>query len=508
MLTRERAAGPPRALTQALIALGLVAFAALCAVLWRFTVDDAYTTLRYARHLAEGLGPTFNRAPPRAEGYSSLLWMLLLAPPHALRLDALAAAKALGVAFALLAAGIAGLWARAAAAADGGARWAAAAAATLALALPATAVHAVSGMETALAAALVTALLACAAHAVHTGSRGASRALPPLATLLALTRPEGALAGAVALATVAWLRRAERAAHLKRALLLFVLPLALDEAWRWRWYGVPLPLPFYVKLAHPGLLPGPPVVGAWLADHAWRLGPFALAALLRPPRALLPALAVAAAWAAFFTLPQHLMGYQHRYLAPLDPTLAVLAGVGLDRLVRAAEARAWPRAALAWAPPALLLLAAAGELADARIDVPERLAYADGMAAAHVPLGRELAALSPGGRLALSDAGAIPCLCDWTTRDLIGLNDARIALTRRRDPADVLAPPPDVIVLVSWSPTHFVPWDWNAWERPIFRAALAGGYRRVALRRFGPDYWLYVLARPETRIGAALARWK
>ena len=370
--------------------------------------------------------------------------------------------------------------------------------------LSATAVHAVSGMETALAALALLALLACAAHAVRGGGR-TTRALGPLALLLALARPEGALAGAGVIAAVALARPAALGTLLRGGLLAFALPLAALECVRLAWFGLPLPLPFYVKLAHPGLIPGAKVVGPWLADHAWRLGPFVLLACMRPARTLWPALAALGLLSAFFVLPQHLMGYQHRYLAPLDPVLAVLAGIGLDRARRMLHTTRLPRAAIAWGAPALVLLAGAGELTDARVDVPERLAYAAGMAAAHLPLAHALAAVSPPGRLVLSDAGSIPYFTDWETMDLVGLNDARIARTHVRDPRAVMAFAPDVVVLVSAREGRFLPWDWNAYETPILDAVTRAGFRRMAVRRFGNDYWLWVMARPGTRFARAIA---
>ena len=41
-----------------------------------FWIDDAFITFRYARNLADGLGPVFN--PGEAvEGYTTFLWMLV-----------------------------------------------------------------------------------------------------------------------------------------------------------------------------------------------------------------------------------------------------------------------------------------------------------------------------------------------------------------------------------------------------------------------------------------------
>ncbi|RLI86247.1 MAG: hypothetical protein DRO76_04225, partial [Candidatus Altiarchaeales archaeon] len=44
---------------------------------FRFTVDDAYIGIRYARHFVEGSGLVYNIGE-RVEGYSDFLWIILL----------------------------------------------------------------------------------------------------------------------------------------------------------------------------------------------------------------------------------------------------------------------------------------------------------------------------------------------------------------------------------------------------------------------------------------------
>ena len=483
----------------ALLVLALGVFAMACAHLWRFTVDDAYITLRYARSVAAGLGPVYNATGPRAEGYTSPLWMALLVVPHLLRADAVVTAKVLGVL-----ATLAGAWlARRLATEAGAGSWRPDAAAALYFALPATAVHAVSGMETAFFTMLLTALFAAAARAIRCG-RG-SPLVPTASLLLGLTRPEGALAAVLVLAVTAWHLTPQERRRLGRwTLLLYALPFTAYAAWRWSYYGLPFPLPFYVKLAHPGTLPGAPDVLAWLQRHALHAGVLALAALAPPPRTLRPAALALAALVAFFLLPQHLMGYQGRYLAPLDPLVCALAAVGLARLALALQ-RVVPRA-LATALPLLAFVAmGAWQVRGLDKTFADRLTYADGLAAAHEPLGRELAALQmPGATLALSDGGAVPYLSGWWTLDLIGLNDRDFALTHARDPARVLALAPDVVVLVSRMRETFQPWDWNAYEAPLAHSLASHGYRHVSTRRFADDYWLWVLCRPGSRFAAAL----
>ena len=502
--------------------LGLAAIAAVYLVscfvkAWPFTVDDTYITLRYSRNLADGLGPTFNAVGPRAEGYTTFLWMLVLAVPHRAGLDAATFAKGLGIAATLSTCALVARWAwleaenaaasTAASTAHAGqplhARaWAAAAAAACFASIPATAVHAVSGMETALFTMLLTAMFAASAD--HVRGREAANRLVVCALLAGLTRPEGNLAALVVIATTARLVvPAARRALAIRALVFWVVPMALYELWRRHYYGLTFPLPFYVKLATPGLLPGWPDVIEWLGGTALRFSllvvPAFVAGPVRPPRSLRPALAAFLVLTGFFVLPQHQMGYDHRYLAPLDPTLAVLAGLGLAVLI----AR---RTRVAMAVAAAGLAVALGvNVAGAPGTIGGEADYGRGLAAAHVRLGRELLALDrPSSRLVISDAGAVPYVSRWWTLDLVGLNDAHIALSGRPDPAWVLAQRPDVVVLASARTDRFETWDWNPWEGALYDACLAAGLVRVAVRPFAPDYWLWVMALPNSPAAHAL----
>ena len=69
-------------------------FALLC---FRYDVvqDDAYISLVYSKNLVAGDGLVFNLGE-RVEGYTNFLWVMLLAVPHALDVDAVAAARLFG----------------------------------------------------------------------------------------------------------------------------------------------------------------------------------------------------------------------------------------------------------------------------------------------------------------------------------------------------------------------------------------------------------------------------
>lgn len=500
-----------------LIGLGIAALLVVqVAAVWPFTVDDAYITLRYARQFAAGHGPIWQPEGPRAEGYSTFLWMVLLAGVHVLRLDALTLAKALGVAATLATLGLAAWWAarlvprdlRPTSGNTAAPALGAAAIAALALASdPRTAVHAVSGMETALFALLLLVLAALCGEVVSAaGGRGVGW-LGPAALALGLTRPEGNIAAALALATTgALLPAAQRKRLALGCLAGYVVPAIAYFLWRWDYYGALLPLPFYIKLAGRHGFPGAVRVWGYISSAGLHLGLLLAFALVRPPRALWPALAAAAGVLVFFLFPAHLMGFHARYLAPLTPLSCVCVAVGAGRLAAWLPARGWVAAARAPAAAwGIAALASLSLLSDATRVVIDRRLYAAGLERAHVTLGRQLAVL-PRGTLAIADAGAVPYLSDWRTIDLLGLNERHIALTQDHDPGYALAQHPDVVVLTSADPDRLVPFAWDRWEVPLYRACLARGMSVVARYRFHAGYHLIVLMSPEARIARAPAR--
>ena len=55
--------------------------------MYAHTADDAFISLVYAKNLSNGEGLVFNPGE-RVEGYTNFLWILLLAIPHLIRIDA------------------------------------------------------------------------------------------------------------------------------------------------------------------------------------------------------------------------------------------------------------------------------------------------------------------------------------------------------------------------------------------------------------------------------------
>ena len=221
--------------------------------------DDAYITLRYSRHLADGLGPNWN-STGRVEGFTTFAWMGVLAGTAKLGADLVDASRAL--AFLSLAAtfglvvAIWRLWSRDEPAIGIGSA-VLPAAVLLGLALTdGVAFWGFSGMETPLFMALVTG----SALLYFRERRGGGIPLSAVAVAAtAMTRPEGmvvaAVTGGFVLAdAVSRLRGGgaeERRAAAVRALswgAVFVALFGTYFIWRYAYYGYLFPNTYYAKV--------------------------------------------------------------------------------------------------------------------------------------------------------------------------------------------------------------------------------------------------------------------
>lgn len=497
-------------------ALALYVLGRQARLFWPFTVDDTFITLRYAKHLAEGLGPTWNPGATPVEGYTSALWMALLSLPHALAIDALHFAKLAGAAFAAGSLGVAaalsfeltrGLDVRAR-------QLSAAGTLLLGASYWPLALHAISGMETALAALLLTTFALVSVRHARFPSPLRARSLALLALCSALTRPEAALSAGLALALqLLVVERAQRGPLLRAVALYCLLPGALYFAARYAYYGLLFPLPFYVKATQQVPLAGLPDVRAFFRPFVLERPTLLLLALLgcKRTRALLPWSVGALSFALFFIFPAHVMGFEGRYLFPLLPSLLALSGAGLARLAASLAAALEKRAprALPWLEPALTgmfaLYCLRAPFPRGEHEARERwVAYGEGLQRAHVALATKLrkerlGVLHP--TIALLDVGAVAYYSEWTAVDTYGLNDQRVALSARSDIDYVFARRPELLVVVSGEAERYTPLF--AWEEPLHRRALERGFRPLCSYRFLDDYHLLLLAKPDSALTEA-----
>ena len=232
-----------------LAAAAMTVVGAMTLLLSRLTLDDAYITFRYARHLADGYGlGAWNRTGEHVEGYSSLLWTLVLAGAARLGADIRLASKVLGAAAALLL--IASLIGRR----DD--RPAVLAGVFLAVYLPFV-LYTASGMEAVAFTSLVTLALI-----------GPAAWQPAIAPLLVAMRPEGPLIAGIDVLALAW--RRERSGWVIATAISALLTIAALAIYRWTAYHALAPNTYYAKVAGGGsghVKLGLVYVGGWMLAH-------------------------------------------------------------------------------------------------------------------------------------------------------------------------------------------------------------------------------------------------
>ncbi|MBL8942049.1 MAG: hypothetical protein JNK45_02825 [Myxococcales bacterium] len=475
---------------------------------WPFTTDDAFITLRYARHWADGDGIRWNVGElERVEGYSNFLFVALAAAALRLGLDPMAV-LALTSSAALLACGplLYGIARRTTGPLS------ACVPVVLLWGYPFTQWWTVSGLETAVYMLAVVAATAAFVRGCADGASGRpwSRPYLRLAGLLgfiaALVRPEGPLvviamvttigAGAIRATRAAPSSRAARRAHLDAArhlLVAFAVPFAIYLAWRLGHFGHLLPNPVRCKAAYAGspwalLLPFAPLAALTLglAAPAWR-------AWTRPPMLVCTVLALEYAVVLFGVDPT--IAYGNRHLLAAYALLGIPAAMGVHHLGRTHGRRTEVRIVVGLA--ALVTAAWLG------FGVVDRLAREAATYAARAAARADVAAhlrtrLGPGDTIVLGDVGVIgDALPDVAILDVYCLNNPAMTRAPLKGSAAavaeaVLAAEPAAIIVSSRSAETCAP------RAKVFRLVLEApefaAYELTAV--FGADadefhYWIY-----------------
>jgi hypothetical protein len=276
-------------------------------------LDDSYISYRYARNLVEGAGLVWNHGE-YVEGFTNLLWTLMVAGGLALGFAVERVGQTLG-----LISGLGMLFAShvfARSALPRGWRWMAGLAPWIVLSCASSAYCSTNGMETPLVVALVSAGLAAERN-------GRPWTMTLFAALLVLTRPDGGLLALVLFGyhllrfpARRWRTWAPISAYAAVVLCLTIFRLA--------YYGSPVPNTFFAKVG--GLPPSMGVrsVGAFLLDGALPLVLPAAVALWKDPR-LRPAGAFVALTVLYVVAISAPGDSIFRFLLPALPPLAVLA---------------------------------------------------------------------------------------------------------------------------------------------------------------------------------------
>ncbi|MCO4770400.1 MAG: hypothetical protein KDA24_10255 [Deltaproteobacteria bacterium] len=426
--------------TLLLLSFALVAWVAQLVIFSGFVIDDSFISMRFAQHLAEGEGIVWNRGEAPVEGFTSFLWILVLAVPHVI---ATSLAEPLARVGGVLAVSGLALWLFRMLRARFGDFPAAFAIVPLLAGTPYV-INSVSGMETGLAI-LLAGLghpLACAGILEKDARRLGWYQL--VALLACMTRPDYALCYAATMVggyALAW--RLPTRGELGRVAGYFVLPGIIYFAWRWSYFGYFLPNPFYIKAGGSGSQ-SIVYVGTFLVLFA---AP-AVATLLLGVRdretrklAALTLLSFSAPVGAYlFVTP--MMGVYWRFLIPYYAVVPI--GVAASIAVRSG----WTLRVLVAAQVMLALstLPLASEYAGRSGGFTNVLRdLGDAMARAH-PEGEAL--------VAMNDVGIVPYFGGWKVLDTLGLCDDPLAHDEMGQEERISQLAPDVILLHEPRATH------------------------------------------------------
>lgn len=413
--------------------------------------EDSYISYRYADHLVAGHGFVFNPGGPPVEGFTSTLWVFVLAAARLLVDDLQSVGPWLSLA---AAAGTVWVTWELARRTLRDPVWAGVAALLVAVDAS-TARFGITGMESTLFGLLTVAALLVSRFPKGRGDA----ALIGLGVAMALCRPEGLALVPAVVALGLPNRGLRRTLGVASAIALI---FGAWFAWRWSHFGYPFPNTYYAKIDAGGsdALLGLAYVEGFLGLHLGAIGllGFVLARRQRwvGPVALLTLAGLGVTvWVGGDQFPLF------RFLLPVVPLLALGTAAGLQVSVGRRWAIAVPLVigicALKVASPTLARPTHQGIDLDAPTDW-QRI-----QVKAQVTLDFERIAawmaehVDPSAVVALNVAGVIPYRTGFQTLDMLGLNDAHIAHTapqpgasrghQKSDPAYVLEQAPDVILI-------------------------------------------------------------
>ena len=435
------------ALGASLLVLAGPAVAGVLAAL-DFVKDDAYISFRYAQNLVAGRGLVFNEGE-RLEGFTNFFWVLLMAPFEALDLDLFQVCEVLGlvmtVALVVMVARLA--WELAGPGYGRSHLWGGVWLATSS----GMALWATSGLAPPLAMLLpvVSAWLLWRREGWRGGEGEDLEPLEALGSgvlmgLGCLTRPEVHLIGIIVGLPLVW--RAVAARRLERPVLLWFVGLlgvtAPAHLFRWTYYGSLAPNTFFVKTGG-----GQALLLAGIAKLREMFGFNTIGALaLLAPLAFvdrrrwvekLCAAAVAVGFMAYVVKVGVDEMRWHRLYLPALPFLALLAGLGLQNLVRLIRARIpmeAGRVAVTVAGWAVVLVAAWSNLSFTITDARGFNGWGELSGNFHPDLGKFVTRHGrPGELVAFQDMGSTPYHApDMRFLDFIGLVDGTVAQARDR----------------------------------------------------------------------------
>jgi arabinofuranosyltransferase len=394
----------------------------------RFPFDDTFITFRYADHLASGHGLVWNIGAPHTEGYTNFLFVALLAVCRLFTTDLLTAAQATGVIATVITAHTLNRTACTLRNANAGLVCAA-----IYLLAPLTWINALSGMET----SLFVMLMVLSLWAYSRGSLFLAYAFTTLATL---TRPEGALLGALFLFINFFQSKRQ---PLVPFIAAFVIPLIAYAIWKYCYFGFLLPNSFYIKVSESSkLLPGLQYVRLFVMSAIVLIVATMGIKSYRAHAVLVIAGLFAFSLIVFYLFVTPLEGLYDRFLWPAFSALCLTSAIGLHDIASRLKVRALP-----WG----ILLLSVTVMSRSPRTRQSLVAHEDVWDTSMDKIASSLRALPNSSNLMLAygDAGYVVYKSGLKHLDLFGLNTTAIAHARSpQDRAAVIRKEqPDLLLL-------------------------------------------------------------
>ena len=428
-----------------LLAGGILLALVVFGYFWRgvsgFAVDDSFIFFRYAENIANGDGIVFNHGEIPGEGFTSWVWLMLLAAVRWFGFNLLPAAKIFGALFFLLSGVLVYLiTARLGTEGekDNNTKLTGAFLAGLFLLNYRLLAHSVSGMETSLYIFSLLLLVYTVTRAWQADSSDYKWWLRVAlcVTFIFLVRPEGLAAGGISLLALA---ARHKGAVFKVRVWFYVVaglvvPLVLFLAWKTHYFGYPLPLSFYHK-----------VIGKQ-AVHRLATAEFfeflkAYSVVIFPAILLVihslfvrkvklfryfTILTVVMLMVYLNFLP--VMNYLHRFYIPYLPLLLILLSPGIYYLLKAFTASPNPakRIVLVFLAFFVLVTAMNVEIRQSHGKVVNWKQMTN-PAKYRARMGKLMRLLPPGTVVANTEMGVIPYFSTLTCLDMAGLTDPLVA---------------------------------------------------------------------------------
>lgn len=327
--------------------VGVILFEFMLKDVHSFGVDDSYIFYRYAENVSRGQGFVFNPGEPAGEGFTSWMWLLLLAFFHRIGVNIVFISKVLGIFFHTVSVSVLYLIIRRLTGEDAPRRsiLTAAVLSLIFLLNYRIIAHSVSGMETALYIFSLLILIYLTTIGLTT-DRFQPRwwLVISIASMAAfLVRPEGiAVGGASLLALAIKQRRDLRTVKPWLYLVLgLVIPMGLFIAMKMVVFGYPLPHSFYHKFIRVGNEYNQSFgqfrlfiqTYGWLIVPALVLPVWAAKSKVSRRYAILyyPALFLLMVSVYLFFYPA--MNYLHRFYIPYVPLLLMAVSPGVSQVV-------------------------------------------------------------------------------------------------------------------------------------------------------------------------------